>query len=83
VSARLAGLVVLVVCLLGLTGCGDPGPGVVTKHYATVVGKVLGFHVKVRQDADGQIVGGTVTGLDAFRACHVGARWPDCRDGAR
>jgi hypothetical protein len=73
----------VLVCLPVLAGCGDPGPGVVTSHYASVVGRVLGFHVRVRQDADGQIVDTTVVGLRRYHACHPGARWPKCRDGAR
>ena len=77
---RVAVVVVLAVLLAGCDP--DPTPGVVTDRRAAMAVGVPAYRLAVRHASDGPEVVVQVN-RTTYPACLVGARWPDCSDGAK
>jgi len=81
-------VVSLLVSLAGLSGCrlgnnfDDPPAGVVVSRDKDLINNVASWAVFVDPDGVGEREKVFVD-RSVFAACQVGARWPDCRDGAR
>jgi hypothetical protein len=73
----LSGVAAAVSLIMSLVACNSPAAGIVTEHPKPVlIGGVMYRHLRV----DGKKVN---VDKATYDACPVGARWPDCRDGAK